>query len=297
MPYGYEKHRLSKGLSPVTVESEVSTINHFLAFVDFLQKKSVEVHDILPGDVESYILQERENGLKDSTLNRKIRYIREFFNFLWDIDKIPVDFMPKFKLKEKLTKYTRADITIDYEFLLSKKNHILTSDEFLLYSKMLYIFVLNGVRIKDILHIRLEWILDKGDAIEIHIPKDNGYNQIVIAQGEEVPVILAGIERSVFRGSSYLLTSKKNDKYIPLQLGSLKDYKQQIADVIGYPFRSEDIRFSFVHYLHHKEKKSVDEIQEILGISIERAGVLLKESLERVKILDYNERAISKTKH
>lgn len=67
------------------------------------------------------------------------------------------------------------------------------------------------------------------------------------------------------------------------QMGSLSDYTEALTAFTGLPMRSGDIRFAYVHYLYSVEQKNLEEIQQILGVSIESASRILKDSLIRLK--------------
>lgn len=288
MPYGYEKYRLSKGISPNTIRIETQLIRSLLAYVNHTYKKSVEPHEIRPIDIKNFLEKQRqEDDLKDGTINRKISTIKNWFDFMWKIDKIPYDFMPKFELPTKLD-IRGGEIDVDYSYLLSKKYEILTSQKILLYGKMLFLLYIRGFRVRDIVEITIDQIVDNGDIITIILNKDNGYQQKAVFTDIEIPIILGCIERAIFRGTDYLLSSKVDNKYVPLQLGSFKDFLYSIKEELGTSFRSEQIRFAYVHYLYTYENKTVEELQEILGVSLKSISSTLKEALERVKQVDYN---------
>src|SRR5690606_20009910 len=84
MPYGYEQYRLDKNISPNTLIHEINLLKAFLAFVNSKYKKRVELHEIRPIDVREFLDGERAKGLMDSTVNRKLSYIRTWFDYLWE---------------------------------------------------------------------------------------------------------------------------------------------------------------------------------------------------------------------
>lgn len=288
MPYGYEEYRLSKGISPNTTYTEVRLIQSLLAFVNHKYKRKVEPREIKPGDIREFLLeQKKELGLKDSTIKRKMTTIRNWYDYLWRINKIEHDFMVKFTLPTKLN-LKNSDIQVDYELLLSKRNEILTSSKILLYAKMLFILYMRGFRVRDIVVITLDYIEDHGDSIVFSVPKKNGCTQRAIFTDEEIPVILSCIERAIFRGTPYLMSSKVDNEYVPLQIGSFKDYLNSLKEHLGFPFRSEEVRLAYVHYLYTVKHKKVEELQDFLGMKLLSVSQTLKESLERVKKVNYN---------
>lgn len=282
MPYGYEKYRLENGISPNTVVHEVQLIHSLLAFVSRQYKKNVEPHEIRPADIQNFLQEQRATGIKDSTLNRKIIFIRQWFDYMWRIGRIPVDFMPKFKFSEKLD-LTPPDIHLDYGKLLEKKEAVLDTGQLSLNAKILYILYLRGLRLRDMASIDISNFEDKGHKLSLTFEKKDGYMCRIDFTGKEIPVLLEGIERAVFRGTPYLLSSKVNNEFTSFQMGSLSDYTEALSAFIGMPMRSGDIRFAYVHYLYSEEQKNLEEIQEILGVSLDSASRILKDSLQRLK--------------
>jgi integrase/recombinase XerD len=282
MPYGYEKYRLEKGISPNTVVHEVQLIRALFAYLRKTYKKQVEPHEIRPVDIQKFLQQQHETGIKDSTLNRKLIYIRQWFDYMWQIGRIPVDFMPKFKFAEKLD-LTPPDIHMDYEALLAKKDAVLESDQLSLTAKILFLLYMRGLRLRDMIAIEIDNFEDKGQALSLVVEKKDGYVCELEFTGQEIPVLQEGIDRAIFRETTYLLSSKVKNQYTVFQLGSLSDYTEALTAFVGMPMRSGDIRFAYVHYLYSVEHKNLEDIQRILGVSLDSASRILKDSLVRLK--------------
>lgn len=282
MPYGYEKYRLKNGISPNTVVHEVQLIRSLFAFLRNTYKKPVEPHEIRPVDIQKFLQQQHETGIKDSTLNRKLIYIRQWFDYMWRIGKIPVDFMPKFKFTGKLD-LTPADIHVNYAELLEKKDAVLESSQLSLNAKILFILYMRGLRLRDMAAIEVDDFEDLEDGLLLPLEKKDGYVCQLKFTGKEVPVLMEGIERAVFRNTPFLLSSKVKDGYSMFKMGSLSDYTEALASFLGTPIRSGDLRFAYVHHLYTVEHKNLEEIQEIMGVSLDSASRMLTESLTRLK--------------
>ncbi|UJF28376.1 site-specific integrase [Planococcus sp. 107-1] len=282
MPYGYEKFRLKNGISPNTVVHEVQLIRALFAFLRNTYKKPVEPHEIRPIDIQKFLQQQHETGIKDSTLNRKLIYIRLWFDYMWQIGKIPVDFMPKFKFAEKLD-LTPADIHVNYGELLEKKDSVLESSQLSLNAKILFILYMRGLRLRDMTTIEVDDFEDVDGGLLLPLEKKDGYVCQLEFSGKEIPVLMEGIERAVFRNTPYLLSSKVKDGYSMFKMGSLSDYTEALTDFLGVPIRSGDLRFAYVHHLYTVEHKNLEEIQEIMGVSLDSASRMLTESLTRLK--------------
>lgn len=282
MPYGYEKYRLEKGISPNTVIHEVQLIHSLFAYLRNTYKKSVEPHEIRPLDIQNFLLEQQAAGIKDSTLNRKLIHIRQWFDYMWRIGKIPIDFMPKFKFSKKLD-LTPPDIHLDYKDLLAKKESVLATEQLSLNAKILFILYMRGLRLRDMASIDIGNFTDKGHKLSLVVEKKDGFACRIDFTGKEMPILLEGIERAVFRGTPYLLSSKVDGKYTFFQMGSLSDYTDALSAFLGIPMRSGDFRFAYVYYLYSEEQKNLEEIQQILGVSIDSASRILKDSLTRLK--------------
>lgn len=282
MPYGYEKYRLDNGISPNTVVHEVQLIRALFAFLRKTYKKSVEPHEIRPSDIQRFLQEQKEAGIKDSTLNRKLIYIRRWFDYMWQIGKIPNDFMPKFKLNHKLDLKPR-DIEVDYSHLLEKKESVLKSDKLPLNAKLLYVFYLRGLRLRDMAAIDIDNFYGDTDGLHLDVEKKDGFHCTLHFDALEADIMEQGIERARLRGTGFLLSSKVKDQYTSFQMGSLSDYTEALAEYTGMPMRSGDIRFAYVHHLYAVEHKNLEEIQEILGVSLESASRMLKDALVRLK--------------
>jgi len=214
-----------------------------------------------------------DNGISPNTVVHEVQLIRSLF---------PNDFMPKFKFSEKLD-LTPSDIYLDYEDLLKKKDAVLEADHLSLNAKILYILYLRGLRLRDMVAIDVDNFDDRDGKLVLAVEKKDGYQCRLEFSEKEIPVMLDGIERAVFRGTPYLLSSKVRNEYTMFQMGSLSDYTEALSSFVGMPMRSGDIRFAYVHYLYSVEHKNLEEIQEILGVSLDSASRILKDSLVRLK--------------
>lgn len=288
MPFGYENYRLKNGISPKTVVNEVSLIQSFLKYMDEYYNRSVAPHEIRPIDVRNFLDIQRKKPIKDSTVNRKLVYIRVWFNYMWEQGKIPVDFMEKFKYDVlDLTPKTHK-ITLNYFELLSKRDNVYINSEMPLNAKLFFLFDLRGMRRRDTLGVTIKDITDLGDELNVLVETRDGTATFNLTHPGEISVLLQAIERAVFRDTQYLFTVKKKDQYLQEQLSSSSATNKALAKVLGFNLHSEVVRFAYVHYLHIAKQAKLEEIQELLGTTRERAANILKEALVRVNNVDYN---------
>lgn len=288
MLYGYKEYRLSIGKSEKTVMPEVQMLQSLFAYLHTIYKRTIEPHEIRPQDIRNYLDDQRKLGLQDSTVNRKLVFIRNFFNYLWETNKIPIDFMPKFKYSDQLNLQSK-EIHLDYERLLVKRTMFLTNSRYPLTAKLAFVFYLRGLRVKDLQELTVDHIKDNGNELVLTYETYKGLLATYhFTDTDEIAVLLAATERAVFRNVPYLLSSKVKGVYTQFQSSSMSDYIEVISEYLGHPFRSEEIRFAYVKYLYTIEKLTIEEIQGRMGITFETTTRILKEALERVKLVDYN---------
>lgn len=289
MPYGYEKYRLNNNISHNTVVHEVRLIRSFLAFVNGKYKKSIAPHEIRPIDVKDFLDAERAAGIQDTTVNRKLVFLRNWFDYMWKIGKIPLDFMPKLEYSKSLNLKSVAHIPYRYTDLLDAKDALFSNSRIQLHAKLLFLFFMRGLRIRDIVQIKIEDFTDNGHSIELDMRRIGDTNLLLTFKDPlDIGILLMGIERAVFTNSPYILYSKIQEEYLPLRMGSLKDYHQALKDFFGFPIRSEELRYSYVHYLYRVQEARIEDIQQIMGLKLINTTRLLKEALERVEKVPYN---------
>lgn len=292
LPFGYEQFRLDNGISHRTLHSEVQLIEHFLSYINSVYKTHVEPHDIKPIDVKNFLAERKKHGIKGNTLKKDLSYLRQFFDYLWKTNKISSDFTSKMTIEIKTEK---TDVTIDYEYLLSIYDDVLRNAHILFKAKVLFILYMRGWRFRDIREIRIEQLKDDGTKITLRFP--NQYNMTVVETftGLEVAPFLSCMNESIFRGSPYLLSSKIKDSFEQFSIYSSKDYLLSISKYYSLPFtlHNSKLKFAYVHHLYTVKQYQVEKISELLGIPLPAAANLIKESLERVKIVDYNSKRTS----
>jgi len=285
----YEKYRLRNNISPNTVIHEVRLIQNMLNHINRKYNKTVALHDIRPSDIREYLDYQQTLGLEKSTIMRKVSFIRQWFNYLWLESIIPIDYMTKFKYEIDTEEKQPTKINYLYQDLLDKKSDLLRSHELTLTAKLIFIFYMKGIRLRDIVKLEIADFNDKGDLIEFKVVLHNGFPiEVQFTDVDEISVLLSGFERSLFRSTAFLFTSKKNADYIQLRMSSVNDYNIALTKYIGFPIRSEEIRVVYVYYLYKVKDLDIEIIQKSLGISIDNTVRLLKQGLERLSQVDYN---------
>jgi len=288
VPFGYKKFRVSKGISERTLHAEVQLIEHFLNYVNTVYKKQIEPHDIKPIDVKNFLKERKNQGIKDSTLRKDLSLIKQFFDYLWTTDKIAFDFTTKIKVDFQIKK---SSINIDYVHLKSIYNDVLRNPNIHSKAKVLFMFYLKGWKMRDIREVQMKHLSDNGSSITIEYPKSYCLVQKQTFTGLEVGPILDCVNESLFRNVPYMLSSKIKGDFKQFSIYSAKTYLNSIIEEynLEFPLHNDMNRIAYVHYMYTKENLHVEQISDVLGIPLAAAAKLVKESLERVKHVDYNE--------
>lgn len=280
MLHGYEAYRLEKGISPGTLVTEVELLKTFVQFVNVHNQKQLEPYEIKPSDVRAFMDQEKAKGLQPSTLKRKLSQIKQYFHFLWKIGKIPVDFMPKFEYELLVPKPTA---TLYYEDFLKVKDIVLRDTTLLLNARLYFLFAMKGFRMKEIERLQSNHFQDLGDVVEMNFVTSQGILwQLEFTDFLEVGVLSQALERSVFREHDYLVASDKKigADYVR---SNLKDIYSRLNSLLPKPFKTDEVRLSYIYNLYKNEKRSFDEIVDLVGVSAESLTYTLKLVFDRYK--------------
>lgn len=283
----FKEYREKNNIKQNTIKYEVEQLETFLTFVAERHEKSLEPFEITPSDIRAYLdFQKKVKQVKDNTLKRKLSVIRQYFHFLWKSGKVPYDFMPKFEYKFNVPEKIGHT---NYQRLLEKKESVLLDSRLILNDKLYFIFTMLGIKMKDIEELKFQHLIDQGDHIVLLFTNSNNY--VVEHHFDnhlEVGVLLQAIERSMFRNHDILVgsTNQKEANYIR---GNLKEIYNRLESVLSQPFKGEEIRLSYIHYLYKVKGMTIEEMSETLGTSIASAASTLKVVLERYKHIDYNE--------
>lgn len=282
----YAEYRKNNDIKANTIKYEVEQLESFLTFVEKYNSKQMEPYQIKPSDIKAYLkYQKEEKKVKDTTIKRKISAIRQYFDFLWKTGKVPYDFMPKLTYEYDIPKKIGSTNYLD---LLNKKENVLYDARLLLNDKLYFLFTIKGLKLRDIEQLQVGNLSDEGNKVVLRFENTNGFIvEHSFTEDPEVAVLLQAIERSAFREHGILIasTNQKEPNYIR---SNQKEILKRLHDALGHPFKGEEIRLAYVHYMYKVERKSLEEMGEDLGVSVDSIALTLKLVLERYKHLDYN---------
>ncbi|WP_282020856.1 site-specific integrase [Planomicrobium okeanokoites] len=280
MLYGYEEYRLKAGISPGTLVTEVELLKSFVRFANIRNEKQLEPYEIKPADVRAFLDQEKEKGLKSSTLKRKLSHIRQYFHYLWKIGKVPVDFMPKFEYELVVEKSVAKLLYAEFQ---EEKQKVLKHPSLMLNAKLYFLFAMKGFRMREIERLQSKHFRDLGDRVEMNfVTLEDVYWNLVFEDPLEVAVIVQAMERALFREHDYMVASDK--KYgADYVRNNMKDIYQGLTALLPKPFKTEEVRMAYIYDLYKAQNKSYDEMVELLGITPESLTSSLKRVFERYK--------------
>lgn len=282
----YAKYRKENNIKDSTIKYEIEQLESFLSYISKFSDRKLEPFEIKPLHVKSYLdHQKYEKQLKDNSIRRKLSLIRQFFHFLWEVGKVPNDFMPKVTYEYNIPEKVGST---NYQELLFKKDKILSDTRLLLNDKLYFLLTLKGIKLQDIEHLTTLNVEDAGNKIIVQFENYQGYMvKHYFYLNSEISVFLQALERSTFREHDFLVASTNRNELNYLR-HNLKEISKRLHDAIQAPFRGEEIRLSYIHYLYTVEDKKIADMATILGVSISSLTNTLKVALERYKHMDYN---------
>jgi len=277
----YIEERRGKGISEKTLALEEAYISLFLSFIDSHYEKEVELHEIRPADVTWFLDIQSENN-SDHTIIRKISVLRNWFDFLWRMNKIPIDYMMKFKYHRALEP-GRLKMDFSYHQLLERKEKVLQSG-ISLNAKVVFLLTMRGLRVRDI----MSFVIDQmSENEEETILVFNEYMEqefhVSFTEPEDIRVFSDAKVQAIFRGVPYLISTKVvgEDSYAQFTDNALHTAFVRLQEVLGLPVTAEKIRRGYLTYLVEDKNYTVDDLVYYLGFRWETAVVVKKSILEK----------------
>ncbi|MDE5055269.1 phage integrase N-terminal SAM-like domain-containing protein [Niallia taxi] len=286
MPYGFIKHLENKGYSQETLISYEKVIGQFFAYLTILYPENKEPFQISSKDIKDYMVAQEEKEKSPSTINKELTIIKSFFNYLWEIDKVPVD--PAVKIKSLKIK-KRVEVKTFYEELNNKLEPILSHKEYPLIRKIIFVLALKGLKYSDFLFKKEDVLISHlDDQVEITLN-----HKTILLRKNEASIFIEFYNQSLFNSSEFVFTSKiytkradddNQEEFGPIQLMTILNHLK----VISFDFNFGEnlnltiFRKSLAHYMYTKERESLQTIAKRLGIEENTASSYLKFITESV---------------
>ncbi|MEY8742054.1 tyrosine-type recombinase/integrase [Bacillales bacterium AN1005] len=280
MPYGFIKNLENKGYSRETLISYEKVIGQFFSYLTILYPENKDPFQISSKDIKNYMVAQEEKEKSPSTINKELTIIKSFFNYLWEIDNVPVD--PAVKIKSLKIK-KRVEVKTFYEELTNKLEPILSHKEYPMVRKTIFLLALKGLKYSDFLFKKEDVLISQlDDQVEITLK-----HKTILLKENEASIFIEFYNQSLFKSSDFVFTSKiytkredddNQEKYGPIQLMTILNHLKVISSDFnfGENLNLTIFRKSLAHYMYTKEKESLQTIARRLGVEENTASSYLK---------------------
>lgn len=274
MPYGFIKHIKDEGYSSETIESYEKVVHQFFKYLIRAYPENKEPYQISSSDIKNYLKEQKDRKKGISTINKELAILKTFFNYLWEIGKVPVD--PAVKIKRlKVKREQNLDIT--YDEVLSILEKVLANKRYSKLRKAVFILAVKGFKTAD-----FRFTKDNVKAYaEDHKVIINLKNHSIILEGVEAINFLEYYYEVLTNGSVYVFMTKPhgNKNGGPIQVMSILNHLRAISREYlkegSKPLSLIAIRRAFAFDLYSK-KYSIQMIAKELGIEENSASNYLK---------------------
>lgn len=278
MPYGFIKYIENKGYSSETVKSYEKVVNQFFTYINITYPNNKEPFQISPSDIRNYLEEQQEKEKSISTINKELAIFKTFFNYLWEIDKVPIDpavKIKRFKVKDKL----RIEVT--YNQIIDVLNKTLNNQQYSPLRKAIFLLATKGLKTADFRFTKDDVKDLAGEnKIEIKLKSHN-----IFLEGSERAFFKEYYHEAMFNGSEYLFVTKPHGEINggPIQVMSILHHLRAISnDYLPDNVHSLtliSIRRALAYYLYSK-KCPIQIIAKELGIEENSASNYLKNIME-----------------
>lgn len=278
MPFGYSKYLEDKSKSHETINSYVKEINYFFSFLDFKYSKQKELFEITSRDIKDYLEDKRKKGSKTVTINKHITILKSFFDYLWTINKVPIDPCEKIK---RIKEIDIINQKLNYKLLLETLPQVLERQDYSALKKVIYILSLYGIRASEF-QIEKENVVI--DPINTYVKIKTKKRNIKLTNQYAEYFMEYFYNESMFNLSKYVfITNKHNDTVVPVEAMTIYSNLRIIAEDFSLPgLKLNDIRHAYAYYLYCDKKLTIEQVAEELGIEEQSAALLIEASLQRI---------------
>lgn len=281
MPYGFINHLEHKAYSQETITSYEKVIGQFFSFLTTLYPENKEPYQISSKDIKNYMMAQEKKEKSPSTINKELTIIKSFFNYLWEIDKVPVD--PAVKIKSiKIKKH--VEVKTFYEELNNILEPILNHRDYPVIRKVIFVLAIKGLKYSDFLFKKDKVLVSNlDDQVEITLN-----HKIILLKEKEASVFIEFYNQSLFNSSNFVFTSKVYTKrkesakdqehFGPIQLMTILNHLKVISSDfnLGENLNLTIFRKSIAYYMYTKQRESLQTIAKKLGIEENTASSYLK---------------------
>lgn len=277
MPFGFSDYLLKEGYKEKTINTYTKNIEMFFQFINKKYGSNKEVYTISSNDLKMF-LEDKKSHVSETTLYKILVILKSFFDFLWKLDKIPVDPAMKIKLPYPQNKKTKK---LNYKDLINLQESILENPKYKNFRKIVYFMSSLGVRQSELLFTKNDVsIFDTHVLIETK-------NRLLKLEGPIVPIFIEYYYSTLLDDSEYVLHSfDKNGNCIELDNRRVTVNLHELAKDYGLPpFNLTDARIAYAMHIYN-ENRNIDEVANELGIERYSAAMLIKKNNSDVRSIE-----------
>jgi integrase/recombinase XerC len=271
-----------KRYSRHTIISYENDLTGFFNFV-FLQYNSLDLTEISPSVVRSWLASLKENKITSKTINRKISTLKSFFKYQLKMNKIdvnPVSAIVSLKISKRLPSFVeQKDINTLFSYIEfpntweGKTNRLL-----------LMIFYQTGIRRSELISLKQSQIDKPNGSIKV-LGKGNKERMIPVNNAllKEIDNYIS--EKKILHGAStndFLIVNKKDKKLDPKYVYNV--VKKYLGEVSTNEGKSPHVlRHSFATHLTNNGA-DINAIKELLGhASLASTQIYTHNSIDKLK--------------
>lgn len=280
MPYGFIHAIEQKGYSEETIKSYEKVSQQFFSFISLTYPENKEPFQISPTDIKNYLKAQQEKQKSISTINKELAIIKTLFNYLWEIDKVPVD--PTVKIR-RIKLQDRINLEITYQEILELQNKVLNNPSYSPLRKVIFLLAAKGLKTADFRFTKQHVsISDLTNQVEVDLS-----NRTITLGGVEATIFKEYYYESLANNSHFVFNTKHRlkDEPGPIQVMSILTHLRAISK----DFLPEhvpaltliSIRKALIYDLY-KKRISIQSIANRLGIEEISASNYLKTITEGV---------------
>jgi site-specific recombinase XerD len=279
MPYGFATHLVEKGYKTETIESYLKVTGQFFSFINLVYPNGKEPYEISPSDIKNYLENQEKRKKSISTINKELTILKNLFNYLWEVDKVPVD--PAVKIKRYRAE-DKPSISITFKEITELLDKVLNNSSYSSYRKAVFILAVKGLRTSEYRFKKSDVKIEASqDYVEICLP-----NRVMILKGMEANYFIEYYYEAQFLETDYVFTTKRaeTNDLVPIEvMGVLNQLRMISNDYL--PSQTEsltliNIRKALAYELYVKQRLSIQMIAKELGIEEKSASSYIKKLIE-----------------
>lgn len=273
MAYGFIKHIEKKGYSKETIQSYEKVINQFFIYIQSVYPENKDPIHISASDIKNYLETQITKEKSVSTINKELAILKTMFNYLWEVNKIPID--PAVKIKRYATNDKPA-IDLPLSELLELLEKVLANPDYPSVRKSIFLLATKGLKTSEY-RFKKEDVKEYPELEKIVIQL---HNRQIDLTGKEASYFQEYFYESVFNGSDYVFITKKHGEEMgrPIEVMSILNHLRAIAkDYLNdhHTLTLVGIRRAIAFDLYIKHTP-IQQIAKLLGIEEESASNYVK---------------------